>query len=61
MGCVKNEPALNDLFSDPIVKAVMRRDSVDESDLRGLIERVRLSMAPTDTAADDRMHRDQSS
>jgi hypothetical protein len=44
MGCFHTEPDLNDLFADPIVQAVMNRDAVQEQELRGLIERVRLSM-----------------
>jgi hypothetical protein len=44
MGCAQREPDLNDLIADPIVQAVMRRDAVKEQELRGLIERVRLSL-----------------
>jgi hypothetical protein len=46
MGCMRKEPDLNDLFADPIVQAVMSRDSVQEQELRGLIDRVRLSLGP---------------
>ncbi len=46
MGCLRREPDLNDLIADPIVQAVMNRDAVKEQELRGLIERVRLSLGP---------------
>ncbi len=38
--CHCNEPSLNDLMREPIVRAVMDRDAVAESDLRRLLERV---------------------
>jgi hypothetical protein len=35
------EPSLDELFAEPIVRAVMRRDGVEEHDMRGAIERLR--------------------
>lgn len=35
------EPSLNELIADPMVRALMARDAVAEADLRQLIERVR--------------------
>jgi hypothetical protein len=40
MRCGCREPSLNEMMQDPIVKAVMARDAVKETDLRRLIERV---------------------
>ena len=34
------EPSLDEMMSDPIVQAVMARDSVEETQLRGLIARM---------------------
>ncbi|MDB5361777.1 MAG: hypothetical protein JWO51_3074 [Rhodospirillales bacterium] len=41
MRCQCEEPSLNDLFADPMVRALMARDAVAEADLRRLIDRVR--------------------
>jgi hypothetical protein len=41
MPCKFKEPDLNDVFEDPIVRAVMMRDAVEEGDLRRLIDQVR--------------------
>lgn len=41
MQCLCEEPSLNDLFADPMVRTLMARDSVVEADLRRLIDRVR--------------------
>ena len=41
MRCQCEEPSLNDLFADPMVRALMARDAVVEADLRRLIDRVR--------------------
>jgi hypothetical protein len=51
MGCYRKEPELNDLLADPIVQAVMDRDSVEELELRRLIDKVRLSMGAESTEA----------
>lgn len=41
MRCLCEEPSLNDLIADPMVRALMARDAVAEADLRRLIDRVR--------------------
>lgn len=35
------EPTLDDVLSDPVVRALMARDRVDAEDLRGLLQRLR--------------------
>ena len=40
------EPSLNELMQEPIIRAVMARDAVKESDLRCLMERVRREYRP---------------
>jgi hypothetical protein len=39
-----HEPGLGDMLADPITKAVMRRDGVDERDLRDLMASQRESL-----------------
>ncbi|MBX9726473.1 MAG: hypothetical protein K2X09_04335 [Rickettsiales bacterium] len=34
------EPTLDELFAEPIVRLVMKRDGVEESEMRGQITRV---------------------
>lgn len=34
------EPTLDELFAEPIVRLVMKRDGVEEHDMRGQIDRV---------------------
>ena len=41
MRCQCEEPNLNDLIADPMVRALMARDAVAEADLRRLMEGVR--------------------
>jgi hypothetical protein len=41
MRCLCEEPNLNDLIADPVIRVLMARDAVAEADLRRLIERVR--------------------
>ncbi|HEV2678075.1 MAG TPA: hypothetical protein VGV37_26320 [Aliidongia sp.] len=41
MRCQCDEPNLNDLIADPMVRALMARDAVAEADLRHLMDRVR--------------------
>ncbi len=41
--CHCSEPTLTELMREPIVRAVMDRDAVAESDLRRLFDRVRAS------------------
>jgi hypothetical protein len=41
MRCHCEEPSLNDLIADPMIRALMARDAVAEADLRGLIDQVR--------------------
>lgn len=41
MRCHCEEPSLNDLIADPMIRALMARDAVAEADLRHLIDRVR--------------------
>ncbi len=38
------EPGLGDMLADPITRAVMRRDGVNEADLRALIATQRESL-----------------
>lgn len=38
------EPGLGDMLADPITRAVMRRDGVEEADLRALIAAQRQSL-----------------
>ena len=40
MRCSCREPSLNEIMQDPIVKAVMLRDAVEEAELRRLLEQV---------------------
>jgi hypothetical protein len=40
MLCGCREPSLNELMQEPIVKALMRRDAVEELELRRLLEQV---------------------
>lgn len=35
------EPSLDELFSDPIVRLVMKRDGVEERDMRGVLDTIR--------------------
>jgi hypothetical protein len=39
-----DEPQLEEMLSDPIVRALMRRDEVAESNLRGLIAEARFRL-----------------
>lgn len=41
------EPSLDDLLSDPIVRLLMQGDRTGESEVRKLIERVRIGLAVT--------------
>ncbi len=41
MRCQCEEPSLNDLIADPMIRALMARDAVAEADLRGLMDQVR--------------------
>ena len=41
------EPSLDDLLSDPIVRLLMQGDRTGESEVRKLIERVRIGLAAT--------------
>jgi hypothetical protein len=45
MQCWSREPNLNEMMQDPIVKAVMLRDAVQEGDLRRLLARTRAAYA----------------
>ena len=40
------EPSLSELMQEPIIRAVMARDAVQESDLRRLLDRVRRDFRP---------------
>ncbi len=35
------EPTLDELFGDPIVHLMMKRDGVEERDMRGTLERIK--------------------
>lgn len=41
MRWVEQEPSINDMLQDPIMQAVMRRDAVEEAELRRLLDRLR--------------------
>jgi hypothetical protein len=41
MQCGCREPSLNEMMQDPIIKAVMQRDAVQEAELRRLMDRMR--------------------
>ncbi|HEX6959870.1 MAG TPA: hypothetical protein VF194_17940 [Ferrovibrio sp.] len=41
MRWVHNEPHLNDMLADPITQMLMRRDGVQEAEIRHLVERLR--------------------
>jgi len=41
------EPSLDDVLSDPIIRLLMQGDRTGESEVRKLIERVRVSLAET--------------
>lgn len=38
---LEREPTLDDVMSDPAVRALMQRDRVEAEDLRGMLQRVR--------------------
>ncbi|MFZ4541868.1 MAG: hypothetical protein ACOYNL_08710 [Rickettsiales bacterium] len=38
---VLGEPTLDEVFADPIIRLIMKRDGVEEHDMRGTIDRVR--------------------
>ena len=41
MDWLHGEPCLDEVFADPIIRALMQRDGVDSLDLKALIEDVR--------------------
>ena len=41
--CASNEPTLDQLFSEPIVQQLMRRDRIDEAATRRLLQQVALA------------------
>lgn len=43
------EPTLEDLLAEPIVRLVMKRDGVNETDMRGQIDRMLSAFRLTDT------------
>ena len=47
MSCYCNEPSLNEIMQEPIIRAIMERDAVRESNLRLLLERVRDQQWPS--------------
>ena len=38
---LEREPTLDDVMSDPAVRALMQRDRVEAEDLRGMLQRLR--------------------
>jgi hypothetical protein len=42
---LEREPTLNDVMSDPLVRALMTSDRVEADDLRGLLQRLRTQQA----------------
>lgn len=47
---LRGEPSLDELFAEPIVRLIMRRDGVEESTMRGAIDRVQKSYLPAGQA-----------
>jgi hypothetical protein len=45
MDWLKGEPTLEEALSDPVVKAVLRRDSVDRDELRLFLNDVKRKLA----------------
>jgi len=39
------EPSLDEMLADPIIKLIMKRDGVNDQDMRGHIDRIRDAMA----------------
>jgi hypothetical protein len=35
------EPTLDEMFADPLVRLVMKRDGVEEGEMRGTLDRIR--------------------
>lgn len=48
------EPALNDMLADPITQLLMRRDGVQEAEIRRLAHRLRLRQADARRESDNR-------
>ncbi|HXP73704.1 MAG TPA: hypothetical protein VN823_06115 [Stellaceae bacterium] len=42
---LEREPTLEDVLSDPLVRALMTRDRVEAEDLRGMLDRLRTQQA----------------
>src|SRR5271154_6679799 len=49
MQCQCREPSLNELMRDPIIRAVMARDAVEETALRRMLDRVGTAYWATDS------------
>ena len=43
------EPSLDEMFAEPIVRLIMKRDGVEDKDLRSQIDRVRQAYHALDT------------
>ena len=43
MQCQCREPSLNELMQEPIIRAVMARDAVEEAALRRMLDRLSLA------------------
>ena len=54
MSCHFREPSLNELMQEPIIRAVMASDDVEEKTLRRMLDR--LSAAYRDTGLERRPH-----
>jgi hypothetical protein len=57
MRCQCEEPNLNDLIADPMIRALMARDAVAEADLRRLMDRVRDRFVHGADPADRSLHK----
>ncbi|HWK48098.1 MAG TPA: hypothetical protein VNT30_25475 [Stellaceae bacterium] len=58
MMCAYQEPTLLEVMAEPIVQALMARDSVREADLRRLLADVRLMLEQDAARAQDRRPRE---
>lgn len=39
-GCLYGEPTLEEILADPIVRLIMKRDGINEGEMRGQLDRV---------------------
>ncbi len=56
MQCQCREPSLNELMQEPIIRAVMARDAVEEAALRRMLDRLSAVYRAADGRMDARRH-----